>query len=103
MQALAAHDPADVRPPGAFARRVRIAFVVGMLVVDAVRRDPEDRPALERERAAPRQEVLDPLVGLVAAVRQQAVIAHADAEHAGDAIEDRGGDDGAGVDEEERE
>ena len=65
-------------------RRMRIAFVIGMLVVNAVRGDPEDRSALKRERAADREEVLDPLRRLVAAVRQQAVIAHADAEAAGD-------------------
>ena len=102
VHAFAPEDPAHVRPPRAFARRVRIAFVIRVLVVDAVRGDPEDRPALERERAAPRQEVLDRLVGLVAPVGQQAVIAHADAEHAGDEIQERGGDDGARVDEEER-
>ena len=42
------------------------------------------------------------LVRPVAAVRQQAVIRHADAQHAGHEVEDDGGEDGAGVDEEER-
>ena len=88
MQALAAENPAGVRPPRAFARRVRIAFAIRVLVMDAMRRDPEDRPAFERQRAAPREDVLDPLVGLVAPVGQQPVIAHADAEHAGDAVQD---------------
>ena len=62
VQPLAGEDPAHVRPAGAFARRVRIAFVVGVLMMDAVRGDPEDRSALERQRAAEGQEVLDPLV-----------------------------------------
>ena len=64
MQPLAGQDPAHVRPPGALARRVRIAFPVGLLMMDAMGRDPEDRPALERQRAAEGQEILDPLVGL---------------------------------------
>ena len=64
-------------------RRVRIAFLIGMLMMDAVRGDPEDRSAFERERAADRQEIFHPLRSLVAAVRQQAVIAHADAQAAG--------------------
>ena len=99
---LAGEDPAHVRPVGAFARRVRIAFVIRMLMMNAMRGDPEDRSALERERAAHRQEVLDPLRRLVAAMRQQAVIAHADAERAGDPPQDDRHGDGAGVDEEER-
>ena len=41
-------------------------------------------------------------VRLVAAVRQQPVIAHADAEHAGDAIEDERREHRAEVEEEER-
>ena len=102
MQPFAAEDPAHVRPPRAFARRVRIAFMIGVLVVDAVRGHPEDRPAFERQRGAPGEEVLDPLVGLVAAVRQQAVIAHADAQHARDAVQRERREHRATIDVEER-
>ena len=87
---LAEQDPAHVRPEAAVARRVRIAVVVGVLVVDAVRRHPEDRPALERQRAADRQEVLEGLRRLVAAVRVQPVIAQADAEPDGHPVQRRG-------------
>src|SRR4030095_12817679 len=52
MEAFAEEDPTHVRPPGAFARRVRVAFLVGLLMMDAMRRDPEDRTALERQRSA---------------------------------------------------
>ena len=69
-----------MRPEPAVVRRVRIAVVVGVLVVHAVRRDPENRPAFERQRAADGQEVLERLRRLVAAVRVQPVIAEADAE-----------------------
>src|SRR3954447_16570771 len=67
---------------------MRIAFLVGVLVVDTMRRNPEERTAFERERGAEGKEVLDGLVRLVAAMSQQAVIAHADAEAAGDVPED---------------
>ena len=77
---VAEEDPAHVGPEPAVARRVRIAVVVGVLMVHAVRGDPEDRPALERQRAAEREEVLERLRRLVAAVRVQPVVAEADAE-----------------------
>ena len=82
VQTRAAEDPAGVGPPRAFPRRVRIALAIRMLVVDAVSGHPEDRPSLQRERAAPGEGILEPLVGLVAPVRQQTVIAHPDAQHA---------------------
>ena len=56
---LAEEDPADVRPEAACARRVRIGVLVGMLMVDAMRGDPEDRPAFERQRAADGEEILE--------------------------------------------
>ena len=70
-------------------------------MVDAVRGHPEDRPAFERERAAEGEEVFDPLVRLVAAVGQQPVIRHADAEASRDNVEHEGDGDGAVVDEEQ--
>ena len=45
---LAHQDPAHVRPPFAIVRRMRIAILIGILVMDAVRRYPENRAALER-------------------------------------------------------
>ena len=77
---VAEEDPAHVGPEPAVMRRVRIAVLVGVLVVHAVGRDPEDRPALERQCAADREEVLERFRGLVAAMRVQPVIAEADAE-----------------------
>ena len=102
MEALAAQDPSGVCPPRALARRVRIAFSIRMLVVDSMGRDPENWTAFERQRSAPREEVLHWPIGLVSAMGQQAVIPHADAEHAGDAVQDEPGEDRAGVDEKER-
>ena len=89
VQRLAEEDPAGVRPPAAFARGVRIAFLVAELVMDAMRRHPEDRSALKRQRGEDGHDVFEPLGNLVAAMREQAVIAHADAHVDGQHIEDR--------------
>ena len=72
-----------MRPPRTLTRSVRIAFTIGVLMMDAVRGNPEDGSAFECKGAAPRQEVLDPLVGLVAAMGEQAMIGQADAQRAG--------------------
>src|SRR6266481_881011 len=69
-----------MRPKPAILRRVRITCFVRILVMHAMRGDPENRSALECERAAGRQEILNPFRRLVAAVREQSMIAHADAE-----------------------
>src|SRR6266576_1718309 len=69
-----------MRPKPATSRRVRITLFVRILVMHAMRGDPENRSALECERAAGRQEILNPFRRLVAAVREQSMIAHTDAE-----------------------
>ena len=45
VERAAGEDPAGVGPPGAVVRGVRVAFLIGVLVVDAVGGDPEDRTA----------------------------------------------------------
>ena len=93
VQGAAGEDPAGVCPPGAVVRGVRIAFVVGVLMMDAVGGDPEDGSALKRHGAAGGDEVLDPLGGAVAAMREQAVVGHADADVDGEEVDDgEGGD-----------
>jgi hypothetical protein len=59
---------------------VRIAGLVAVLMMNAVDSNPEDRSAFERERGADSEEVFNPLGSLEAAMREQAVIADADAE-----------------------
>ena len=86
---IAEEDPPHVRPEPAVVRRVRIAVAVGVLVVDAMRRDPENRPALERQRPADGQEVLEGLRRLVAAMGVQPVVAQADAEADGEPVQHR--------------
>ena len=52
VQRVAPDHPAGMGPPAALARRVRVAFVVTILVMDAMYRYPEDGPSLERERGS---------------------------------------------------
>src|SRR5262245_3631879 len=83
-------DPAHVRPEAAVAGRMRVTFHVSILVVDAVRRDPEKRSAFQRQCGADRQKIFNPLVRLESAVREQSVITHADAQAAGNPPQQEG-------------
>jgi len=69
-----------VCPPGAVVRGVGVAFLIGVLMMDAVSGYPEDGAALKREAAAHGDEILDPLGNTIAAMGQQAVVSHADAD-----------------------
>src|SRR5689334_6519158 len=82
MHGLAGQDPAHVRPPLAIDGRMRITFLIGELMMNAMRRHPEYRSAFQRQSRASGQEILDPLRRLVAAMCKQSVVAHADAEAA---------------------
>ncbi len=81
-------DPAGVGPEGAVDGGVRVAFLVGVLVVDAVGGDPEDGSAFERHGAAGGNEVFQPLGGAEAAVGEQAMVGDADAEVNGEEVHD---------------
>ena len=80
LQHLPGNNPAHVRPEAAITRRVRIAFLIRILVMDSMCCDPEDRPAFECQSGADRQSVFHPFRRLVASVREQSMIAHADAQ-----------------------
>ena len=56
----ATQDPAQMRPPLAVARRVRIASLVGVLVMHAMYSDPVDRAALQCHGAKDRHDILKP-------------------------------------------
>jgi hypothetical protein len=88
VESAAGENPAGVGPPGTVVRGVRIAFLVGVLVMDAVGGDPEDGSALKREATAGCDEVLDPLGNTVSAVREQAVVGDADADVDGEEVHD---------------
>jgi hypothetical protein len=102
VQGAAGEDPAGVSPPGAVVRSVWVALVVRVLMVDAVGGYPEDGSTLEGERAAHGDEVLDPLGGSVAAVREQAMIGNADADVNREEVHDGEGGEVLPGEEEER-
>jgi hypothetical protein len=58
-------------------------------MMNAVRRDPEERAAFKSERSASGEEVFDPLVSFVSAMGKQAVIRHSDSEASRDTPEKR--------------
>src|SRR6476620_10292728 len=70
LHRVASHDPSHVSPKPAVARGVRIAVLVGVLVVDAVGAYPADRTALKRQRSASGEIVFHPFRSFVAAVSQ---------------------------------
>src|SRR6185312_11509863 len=80
VQSASGEDPAGVCPPRAVVRCVWIAFVVRVLMMDAMCGDPEDRSTFERHRAAHGDEVFHPWKSFVAAMCQQAMVGHADAD-----------------------
>jgi len=84
---VAPDEPAEVSPPGALAGSVGVAFLVTVLVMNAVSGYPEDGPALKGERGADGHGMLNPFGNLVAAMSEQAVITHADADVDGDDIQ----------------
>ncbi len=63
---------------------MRVTFFVGVLMMDAMRSNPSYWPAFESERAAHRQEIFDSFGRLVPSMSEQTVVAHADAQAAGD-------------------
>src|SRR6185312_15430089 len=97
-----AENPAHMRPPSAFGWGVGVAFVVGELVMHAMRGHPEDGSTFERKRGSDGHEVLDPLAGLVSAMGEQPVIAHADADVGGVDPEHYGADERSPAKHEER-
>src|SRR5580698_2152065 len=86
--ACSVNDPSRMRPPPALARRVWIAGSVGDLVVHTMCGDPYQRPSFETQRRTYGKGMFQPFWRLVSAMRQQAVIAHADAEVDGNDMQD---------------
>src|SRR5689334_4330442 len=79
-----------MRPPHAVAWRMRIAVVIGLLMVDAMRSDPGDGSTFEREATANRQKVFEETRCFVGPVSVQAMIAQTDPEAGGHPIEENG-------------
>jgi len=80
VHGLSSEYPAHVCPPFSVPWRMRVALLVGETMVNTVGGHPEDRSAFKAQRAAYGQKILDPFGSSVAAMRQQPVIAHPDAQ-----------------------
>jgi len=76
--------PEEAALPG----RVRVAGLVGFLMMDAVNGHPEDGAAFEAERSAEGEEVFQPHRAFVAPMRMQPVVAHADSQTGGNPIDE---------------
>src|ERR1700757_105832 len=99
---IAHQDPARIRPPLAIARRVRITVLVRELVMLTMRGHPYQRTSFHSRHAANRQKVLKPLGCRVGAMRQQAVITHAESEPAHHPVQEDRGEEPTPSEEEER-
>jgi len=78
VHGAAGDDPSGVRPERSINGRVRIAFLVGILMVDTVGGDPEDRSALKvMAKQFSKQETF--VKRFKAASRQQMAIASSNA------------------------
>jgi hypothetical protein len=80
-------QPLHVAPEQPAVDVVRIAFFIGVRMMRAMRRDPIDRTALEREDAEDRDHVFDRLRDLQAAVCEEAVVTERDSPRARNVIQ----------------
>src|SRR5271165_5982487 len=69
-----------------------VAIFVRVLVMNAMRGYPGDGAAFKSERAASGEKILHPFRSFVAAMREQAVVAHADSQAAGNPPHDDAND-----------
>src|SRR5579884_680646 len=76
----AGQNPPHVCPPLAIYGRVRIAWLVGILMMNAMRCNPEYRPTLKCQGCADGKEVFNPFWGPVASMGEQPMIAHTNSE-----------------------
>jgi hypothetical protein len=84
VQGAPGDNPAHVRPQTAILRRVRIAFHISILMVDAVRCHPEKWTTFQCKRGTDGDEILKPFISLESAMREQPMISNANAQAAGD-------------------
>src|SRR6476646_8003920 len=67
-------------PPSTITGRVRIAWLIGFLVVDAMRRHPENRTAFESQGAANSKKIFQRQRHLIGPVGMQPMVTHADSQ-----------------------
>src|ERR1700683_3303821 len=86
-QGIARQDPTRMSPPLAVTRRVRITFLVRVLMMLAMDGHPQQRASFQSRRAANGKKVLKPLGCCVGAMSEQPVITHAESQAACDPVQ----------------
>src|ERR1700691_780920 len=87
-QGIARQDPTRMSPPLAVARRMRIPFLVRVLMVLTMDGDPQQRASFQSRHAANGKKVLKPLGRREGAMGEQPVIANAQAQAPGGPVEE---------------
>src|SRR5205823_4466052 len=82
----AAQNPTNMRPPATIARRMRVAGLVSMGVMDAMRRNPLNRTTFDRQHATGHEEIFKQFRHFVTTMSDKAVKAHADTKTAGNPV-----------------
>ena len=82
-----AKNPADVSPPAAVPRRVRIALLVRVRVMNPMCGYPLNWPTFQSQRAARHQKVFHDPGHVITAVSKQSMEPHTDPQTAGDPVE----------------
>src|SRR5579859_747695 len=89
-------------PPLPLARRVRVAFRIGELMVHPMGSDPEQRSTFDGGDGANCKNILEPLGSLKAAMREQAMIRQANSHNGGQPVQEDGDEESAPGEEEQR-
>src|SRR5579859_7833590 len=89
-------------PPLPLARRVRVAFRIGELMVHPMGSDPEQRSTFDGGDGANCKNILEPLGSLKAAMREQAMIRQANSHNGGQPVQKDGDEESAPGEEEQR-
>src|SRR5438309_6013158 len=87
-----AQNPTDMRPPATIARRMRVAGLVSMRMMDAMSRDPLNRATFDRQHATGDEEIFDEFRHSVTTMSDKPVKAHSDTKTAGHPVKNHGAD-----------
>src|SRR5438132_11874631 len=82
----AAQNPTNMRPPATIARRMRVAGLVSMRMMDAMRRDPLNRTTFDRQHATGHEEIFNHFRHFVTTMSDKPVKAHADTKTASNPV-----------------
>ena len=78
MLSFSKENPTHMRPPRALMRGVRITGLIGVLVMDSMCRNPDDRASFKCQGHTDGKEILQTKWNLVRSVRVQAMVTNTD-------------------------